>query len=126
MPRVLVVEDDALQAGWLCDLLDGSGVESVGPAADLQAAGELLDSAPIDAAVLDIRLRDGLCFGVARRLVDEGIPFLFLTGSLGDVIPQEFQAIPVLYKPAEPAALLLLLRTILPDEGERSAPIHPG
>ena len=111
--RVLVVEDDCLQADWLCELLEGEGIEPVGPAADAKAAERLLDTMSVDAGILDIRLNEGLAFDVARTLADRGIPFLFLTGSTGEVIPTKFQGVPLIYKPAEPPVILELLRTLL-------------
>ena len=113
MWRVLVVEDDSLQADWLCDLLEGEGMEPVGPAPGAKAALELLDTMPVDAGILDIRLQDRLCFDVARMLGERGVPFLFLTGSVGDVLPKEFQDVPLLRKPAEPSVLIDLLRSLL-------------
>ena len=94
--RVLVVEDDCLQADWLCDLLEGEGIEPVGPAADAKTAQRLLETVSIDAGILDIRLQEGLCFDVARTLEERGIPFLFLTGSTGEVIPEKFHGVPLL------------------------------
>lgn len=116
MWHVLVVEDDYLQADWLCDLLESEGLEVLGPVSSAEAARRLLDTMPVDAAILDINLQDGLCFGVARILVESKVPFLFLTGSIGHVIPKEFQAIPLLLKPAEPAVLLDLLRKLLAQD----------
>ena len=68
----------------------------------------------MDAAILDIRLLNGLCFELAHTLVERRIPFLFLTGSVGEVMPAEFRTVPLLLKPCEPAELLEVLRGILP------------
>ena len=118
MQRVLVVEDDYLQADWVCDLLETEGLEPVGPAADAKAAHRLLDTVSVDAAILDVRLQEGLGFKVAQTLMQREIPFLFLTGATEHVLPKDFQAVPLLYKPAEPRVLLELLRTLLAHKRE--------
>jgi DNA-binding response OmpR family regulator len=113
MWRVLVLEDDPLQGEHVCDLLLGEGMEPLGPVATSEAAVELLDATIVDAAILDIRLQDGLCFEVARALAHRQIPFLFLTGSVREVVPAQFQAIPILLKPFKAERLLELLRELL-------------
>lgn len=114
--RVLVLEDDVLQGEHVCDLLLGEGMEPLGPVATAEAAIELLDTTTVDAAILDIRLQNGLCFKVARALMQKQIPFLFLTGSVQEVIPQDFEAVPLLLKPFDAQRLLELLRGLLPAQ----------
>ena len=116
MWRVLVVEDDVLQAEHICDLLVGEGMEPLGPMPDVEAALRVLDTTTVDGAILDIRLHNGLCFDVARTLTARHIPFLLLTGSPQVVLPAEFRAVPVLHKPFEPATLFALLRRVLPAQ----------
>ena len=116
MWRVLVVEDDALQAEYVSDLLVEEGMEPIGPASTSEAALSLLDTSGVDAAILDIRLWNGLCFEVARALTARRIPFLFLTGSAREVLPTEFRTVPLLLKPCAPETLCDALRTILPSQ----------
>ena len=113
MSRVLVVEDDLLEGDDVCDLLLAEGMEPLGPAASVEAARQLLDTTPVDAAILDIRLHDGLGFEVARSLLERRVPFLFLTGSIGEVLPADLQAVPLLHKPCAPQRLLEALRGVL-------------
>ena len=87
----------------------GRGHRSVGPVAESMAAESLLETMSVDAGILDIRLQDGLCFRVARTLKERRIPFFFLTGSTGEVLPEQLRAVPTLNKPAEPLVLLNLL-----------------
>ena len=117
MWRVLVVEDDLLQGDDVCDLLLAEGMEPLGPAASVEAARELLDMTTVDAAILDIRLQNGLGFEIARSLRERRVPFLFLTGSVREVMPAEFQAVPLLHKPCAPQRLLETLRGVLPARG---------
>lgn len=116
MWRVLVVEDDALQAEHVSDLLVEEGMEPIGPASTSEAALSLMGTSSVDAAILDIRLRNGLCFEVARALAAQHIPFLFLTGSAREVLPTAFRSVPLLLKPCAPEILFGVLRTILPSQ----------
>jgi DNA-binding response OmpR family regulator len=116
MWRVLVVEDDLLQGEHVCDLLVEEGMEPVGPAPTVKDALKLLDTTGVDAAILDIGLRNGLCFDVAHTLVARRVPFLFLTGSRRQVLPTNFRGVPIVHKPYEPTVLLEAVRRILSGE----------
>jgi DNA-binding response OmpR family regulator len=65
--RVLVAEDEFLLADDLSTMLREQGAIVVGPAPTLEKAEALLqNSDAVDAAVLDINLRDILVYPVAR------------------------------------------------------------
>ena len=85
--RVLVVEDEKALAETLCDLLLEAGCEPVGPAASVAMALSLIESSRIDAAILDVRLMDEMCFDVAYALRARGIPLMFLTASERGQLP---------------------------------------
>ncbi len=74
MARILVVDDEALIAMMLGDLLSRYGHETIGPAHSESQALELIASSDIDAAILDVTLGDHDCFTVARSLQRLGIP----------------------------------------------------
>lgn len=79
--RVLVVEDEPLIAMMIVEILEGEGCEIAGPAYDEAQAVELLDAEKIDVAILDYNLgRDQTSAGIATKLVERDIPFLFATG----------------------------------------------
>ena len=79
-PRVLVVEDEAMVAMMLEDMLIDLGCEIVGPAASLQAGLKLARSGSFDAAVLDVNLAGEKAFPIADVLAERGIPFVYATG----------------------------------------------
>lgn len=91
MARVLVVDDEALIAMMLCDLLSEFGHQTVGPAYSEGQALELIASTEIDAAILDVTLGDHDCFGVATVLGERGIPFAFATGHGAHAVPDAFR-----------------------------------
>ena len=79
-PRVLVVEDEAMVAMMLEDMLLDLGCEIVGPAANLAAGLALAGSAELDGAVLDVNLAGEKVFPIADLLASRGVPFVYATG----------------------------------------------
>lgn len=105
--RILVVEDEALLAMKLKDMLEKQGCVVVGPVARLARALALLDGEAIDGAVLDINLAGVPVFPLALELRARGIPFIFATGYEGSVAyPDEVRDAPRVRKPYGDAQLL--------------------
>ena len=99
--RILVVEDNLLTADAIQDLLETSGCEIVGPAATVASALDLIAQTTLDGAVLDINLGGELSFPVAAALIEQDIPFLFLTGYDDLVVPPQYRAMRRLEKPTD-------------------------
>lgn len=78
--NILVVEDQAILALSLGDLLDSLGYRAVGPASTLAEAFALLDSRKIDGALLDRNLAGDSSAPLADMLTARGIPFAWATG----------------------------------------------
>jgi DNA-binding response OmpR family regulator len=78
--RILVVEDEALVAMLLEDMLIDLGFEVVGPALTLEHALELVLAEPVDAAILDVNLGSCRSYPVAEEVAAKGIPFIFASG----------------------------------------------
>ena len=108
--RVLVVEDEAMVAMMLEDMLDDLGCQVVGPAASLAAGLELARSAPLDAAVLDVNLAGEKVFPIADALSERGVPFVFATGYGRAGLREKDTARPVVQKPYSTQDLTRTLR----------------
>jgi CheY-like chemotaxis protein len=78
--RILIVEDDALIAMLLEDMLMELGHDIVAVAARLPQALEMVDSLEFDAAILDLSLAGQNSYPVADALEVKNIPYLFATG----------------------------------------------
>ena len=78
--RVLVVEDEALVAMELADILEHVGCTTIGPAATVAQALALLDGRRPDAALLDLNLNGESGARVAIALNDRGVPFVVVSG----------------------------------------------
>jgi DNA-binding NtrC family response regulator len=96
--RVLVVEDEALIAVMVEDMLLEMGSVVVGPAASIESALELARREEIDAAVLDVNVRGERIDPVADVLMARGVPVLFATG-YGEVRLASGAAATVIDKP---------------------------
>jgi DNA-binding NtrC family response regulator len=114
--RVLIVEDDPLLLLDLELTLSGAGAVVVGLCQTLDEA--LKRSRPIDfaVAVLDFRLGDETALPVARRLEDEGVPFVFYTGQTRhESSLAEWRHCPIVEKPSPPDALIRAVKEALPN-----------
>ena len=78
--RILVVEDEALIAMLLEDMLAALGCVVVGPIPRLGPALSAARTGELDCAVLDVNLHGKAVLPVADVLERRGIPFLFVTG----------------------------------------------
>jgi DNA-binding NtrC family response regulator len=119
--RVLVVEDEALIALGISEMLtDAEGVP-VGPAASIREARQLIRNvAVLDAAVLDVNLADGSVTPILEALSARGIPTVIYTGG---VVPEDVRQrhpnLIALSKPVLPARLIGELRKAIGTSGPR-------
>ena len=98
-PCVLVVEDEALVAMLLEDMLADLGYQ-VGPMAGcLEEAMRLAESETFDVAILDVNLNGQVSYPIAEILTRRGIPFLFATGYGARGIDPAYADATVLQKP---------------------------
>jgi chemotaxis family two-component system sensor kinase Cph1 len=113
--RILVVEDNALLALSLEDMLKGAGAKVVGPAVTLDEAKRFATEEALSAALLDIRLDDDDVWPVARILAARGIPFVFSTGHFDRAsLPPEWSERPILTKPVGRQKIIAALTDVIP------------
>jgi CheY-like chemotaxis protein len=112
--RVLVVEDEAMIAMLVEDMLADLGCAVVGPAHGLDEALALVGDGRMDAALLDVNLAGQPVFALADALREKGVPMIFSTG-YGDAGLREVdRGAPVLQKPFRSQDLARALSQILP------------
>ncbi len=108
--RILVVEDELMIAMLVDDVLKEAGCDVVGPMPRLAPALQAATSeARLDAALLDINLAGELVSPVADRLIERGVPFVFLTGYGWHMLPERFHSRPLVTKPCRQDILLATL-----------------
>jgi len=102
---IMLVEDEALVAMSVNELMTDFGFSVVGPFGRVAEAAAALKKGGIDAAILDINLGGELVYPLAEKLVEAKVPFIFVTGYGPESIDSRFAAVPVLQKPVEREAL---------------------
>ena len=112
--RVLVVEDEALVAMELGDILERQGCRVIGPAASIAQALALLDGRRLDAALLDLNLKGEPGLPVAVALSGRGVPFVVVSGYAEDqVSAPALRGAPRLMKPVRHCELVRVLTQVL-------------
>ncbi len=99
-PRILVVEDEYLVAADVGSALAAERWEVLGPVPDVPLALKVLAVSRPDAVCLDMNLKGGSSVALAQQLMDQGIPFVILTGDTGHLSHHPvFKGAPVVQKP---------------------------
>lgn len=97
--RVLVLEDDFLQASNLATVLEEAGATVIGPCNNVDAARARIAEATC--ATLDVKLRNGSSLIFAQELKLHQVPYIFITGYDAAIIPRELADVVRLQKPFE-------------------------
>jgi CheY-like chemotaxis protein len=97
--KVLVVEDEAIIALMVEDLLGDMGCEVVGTAGELSQAFAMAERCVFDCAILDVNLGGQRIDPFVDLLKARGSPFIFATGYGVQGVREEDRAWPVLLKP---------------------------
>ncbi len=118
-PKVLVVEDEALVAMEIAQVLRDADFEVLGPARSVAAALSLIEESGCDAAVLDINLTRETSEPVARKLLADGTRFVTLSGYSHTQHLPIFDGVPALAKPLRPALLVAEIRRCLLGQEKR-------
>jgi CheY-like chemotaxis protein len=96
--RALIVEDEALIALMMEDMLTGLGCEIAGSASTVAAALELADHVMVDVGLLDLNLGGELSYPVATAFARRGVPIIFATAYATCRLRDDWNR-PVLQKP---------------------------
>ncbi len=112
--RILLVEDEALVAMMITDMVEDFGHKVVASAARLADALTLARQADIDLAILDLNLNGERTFPVAEALKARGVTVVFSTGYGADALGPEWASATVLSKPFQPGDLEAILMRAVP------------
>lgn len=103
--RVLVVEDEALIAMLIEDMLGDLDCVVARTVSTIEQALNCIPSLAFDVAILDVNLNGAESYPVAIALARKPVPFVFSTGYGESGIPETLRNVPVLAKPFERADL---------------------
>jgi CheY-like chemotaxis protein len=112
--RVLIVEDEYIVALDLASEVAASGAKVVGPVGGAEAALNIISTADLDGAILDIDLKGQPAFLVADALAARHIPFVFETGFIRACeAPARHAHVPCLQKPFAPGVVRQALEGVM-------------
>src|SRR5262249_38832679 len=117
--RVLIVEDEALIALVLEECIRDLGYDCVGPFTGLPEAMPIARSAPLDAAIFDIKLDGGISYELPEILAARRIPFGFATGYPQVSLDGKWADRPYMAKPFDFADVQRMLLMLLPQSVAR-------
>lgn len=112
-PRVLVVEDNALIALDLEEILKDGGCQVIGPSGTVREAMSIVDQESIDIAFIDFILEDGVANSLAAFLNERRIPFAICTGRCEDELGMHFPSTPILGKPYNANDVTLVVNSLI-------------
>ena len=112
--RVLVVEDEYFLADDIVRALTTLGACIVGPFGDLDEATEVVNrDVAIDAAIVDINLRNEVAFPLVRVLRSRKVPLVLTSGYDRSSIEPEFQDVRLWGKPLDIKSLARELTSMI-------------
>ncbi len=109
--RVIIVEDEAMLALCLGEIIEGEGCLVIGTAATLGEALFLAETATFDLAIIDLHLHGQQTNEVAASIIRSGHAIIISTGSDAFEVPAEFHEWPVLRKPFANAAICAAIKS---------------
>ncbi|HEX4180825.1 MAG TPA: response regulator [Caulobacteraceae bacterium] len=110
-----MVEDEAMIAMMLEDMLDTFGCVVVEVAGTLSKGLDLVANTALDldGAILDVNLGGEPVYPVAEQLAARGVPFIFCTGYGLKGLASDFAHVPTLAKPYMREELESLLMSVM-------------
>ncbi|MEO6717688.1 MAG: PAS domain S-box protein [Novosphingobium sp.] len=111
--RVLVVENEAMLAMDLADLLNSAGFDVVGPASTVAEALSLIKGKGCDTAVLDFNLGSESSELIAQILQGAKTPFVVLSGYSREQLPPSLHTATLMAKPLRSELLIAELNRCL-------------
>jgi DNA-binding response OmpR family regulator len=103
--NILLVEDQAVIAMDIADVLAEIGIDVGASAYSVEEARDYLWRQPFDAALLELKVRGEPTFGLADWLTAWNVPTVFLTDRHRGELPERHRDRPRVHKPLDPREL---------------------
>lgn len=110
--RLLIAEDEAIQAMYLRSTLENAGATIVGSGASLKRTLELMET-ELDAAVLDVNLDGDFVFPVAEALAARAVPMVLHTAYVLQIDFAALGRVRVCQKPSTPEEIVEALCDVM-------------
>lgn len=112
LPRILIIEDSALIAALLEELVLECGCDVVGLASNIESARLAIAKRDYDAVLLDICLHEGKSFDIADVLLERSVPFAFVT-ACHEILEPRHRRVPVIPKPFSTTLLMNTVKVLV-------------
>jgi two-component SAPR family response regulator len=123
--KAIIVEDEALIATDLARIIETVGAGEVLTVPTVTTARKCLDRHEVELAVLDIKLPDGDVFEIADRLLQESVPYIFVTAHERTVVPVKHRGAPFVSKPFNESRIrTAVIEAMLSARKTRQRPTH--
>jgi hypothetical protein len=123
--RVLVVEEEPLVALEIETELAAAGANVVGPVGIIEAAARLIETEPLDAALLEATLAGEPVDALTAALAARRVPFAFVSGLKPACLPVGFRGRPLIGKPFSAPELVALIRSLFgPEDSCKVVPLQ--
>lgn len=109
--RVIIVEDEAMLALCLREVIEDEGYVVAGMAETVAEARTLAETAAFDVAIIDLHLHGEKADDVAASILGSGRAIIISTGSEATEVPARFHAWPVLRKPYKDIAIFSAIKS---------------
>jgi CheY-like chemotaxis protein len=119
--RVLLVEDEAIIAMLMEDMLAELSCDVTQTVGQLDEAIKAAHTASVDLAFIDVNLRGAPAWPVAKVLRERGIPFAFVTGYGAAGTDEANADVPVLQKPFRARDLEAIILSLRAQHSEASS-----
>ena len=110
-PIVLIVEDNSMLAIHLAEIVEQDlNAESIVTSKVSEALGAV--TGLISLALLDIEILEGNSYPVARILIANHVPMIFVSGNDPETLPDDLKHVPFLAKPYVDSTLMTLAKSL--------------
>lgn len=93
-------------ASDITSALEVAGAVVLGPVATVREAIAIVEEEQPDAALLDLKLGDGMAYRLADMLLTRCVTVIFTTGYDAGSLPDRYEHVPIIEKPASPELIL--------------------
>ncbi|MCL4766178.1 MAG: PAS domain S-box protein [Hyphomicrobiaceae bacterium] len=125
--RILIVEDEALIALELSQMLVDAGMEVAGIARSVAQAQRAMSALTYSAVMLDANLGGQMVDELAAALAQRDVPFAFMSGYGRESLPAAFRGRVLIPKPFTSRQMLDALAAVLSQSGQRAEKLeHAG
>ena len=111
---VLIVEDNPIIAMDIAEIVE-TKLKAKSMIVTKVSDGLKVDPKLVSLALLDIEIQEGTSYPIARKMIANNIPVIFISGNKPDTLPDDLKDVAFLSKPFVAERLVLLANSLYGD-----------